>query len=52
MEENKKVTAVLYLSLGCISCTEDDPNTHADEAGLAVYQKGNKGSDSIEPQHE
>lgn len=52
MEDNEEVSAVLYLSLSCISCTEDDPNTHADGAGLAVYQMSNKGSESIEPQHE
>lgn len=50
MEDNEEV--FLYLSFGCISCTEDDPNTHADGAGLAVDQKCNKDSDSIEPQHE
>lgn len=52
MEDNEEVGAALYLPLSCISCTEDDPHTQADGAGLAVYQMSNKGSDSIEPQHE
>lgn len=45
MGDNEEVCAVS-------SCSEDDLNTHADGAALAVYQRSNKGSDSIEPQHE
>lgn len=48
MGDNEEVSAVS----SCISCREDDLNTHADGAALAVYQRSNKGSDSIEPQHE